>query len=118
MRQTLLLILTILLISLQEKEVDLLYGEWELKNNRSLTMVFKKEGFSIIDGEENITLKRRKNILKVTNHHRPKFKCISKDTYIYKIERLTEEELILTQNSIKNNFETLYGDTLIFYRVK
>lgn len=107
-----------LLISLQEKEVDLLYGKWKLKDNKSLTMELRADGFSIIDGEENITLKRRKNILKVTNHHRPKLKFLSKDTYTFKIELLTETELILTQNSIKNNFETLSGDTLIFYWIR
>ncbi len=103
--------------SFQKKNNDLLFGKWELKENNKFTMILNEDGFSIIDGEENITLKRKQNILKIIDHHRPKIKFIGRDTYIFKIEQLTTKELILTQNSLKNNYETLYGDTLIFYRV-
>ena len=106
------------LISWKQDEADLLFGKWELKDNTSFSMIFNKKGFSIIDGEENVTLKKKQNILKVIVHHRPKFKFISKDTYIFRIEHLSKKELVLTQNSSKNNFETLWGDTLIFFRVQ
>ncbi len=92
-----------------------IYRSWNCDTN--LCMNLNQNGYSSISELENVKIKIQGNKLKVMSFYmRGKF-LGGKSTYWFRIEKLTNDTLILTQNAIKNQFEHIPKDTTIFISI-
>lgn len=106
MKKIVTITLFFILVCLSGKSQSI-YKTWFSAENNNLCINFKNKGYSSIDAMEFIKIKIKGNKLKIIDYYRPNALIGGKQVYWFNIEKLTETELILTQNPSENLFDTM-----------
>ena len=91
-----------------------IYKPWYCEARKNLCVKFNEKTYSTVNELEFIKIKIKGKKLKLIDYYNTKAIFGGKDIYLFNIEKLTEDSLILTQNSKKNLYEQMPGDTIKF----
>jgi hypothetical protein len=87
---------------------------WYSESDNGLCVTFREQGYSSIDELEYIKFKRNGNQIKIKDYFNPRALIGGKNIYLFTIETLTEDTLVLTQNFNEKQFEHMSGDKITF----
>ena len=111
-----LLVISICLMSLVVKGQSL-EKSWYCAESKHLCVTLNAQGYSTIDELERIKFKRKGNQLKIMWYNNQTFFGWKKETYLFTIEKLTDDILVLSQDVEKNQFEHIPGNTITFVSI-
>ncbi len=92
-----------------------IYKSWYCENSEDVCLEINEKGFSKVFELDYMKIKKKKDIVKIKFCYKRAFLGWGLVTYNYKIEKLTEDTLVLSKGKQKKPFEHIYADTTFFY---
>jgi hypothetical protein len=113
MKQIIFILTILTFFTFHKIEGQTLFKSWVGDSGR-VCITFKEKGYSTISELDRVKFKLKKNKLIIYNYYNPHAVFGRRKKYVFYIELLTENTLILKQNVKKNQFEHIPGDTIKF----